>query len=230
MSRASVMQRVMAVGLAFILVSCSATRYSTTGPTRQQDLARYAILFETQPNGSVTHLWKPLSEVDLTQYQHPWGLAHPDRHLERTSTTPLTDDDILDMCEQVEKRCLERCHKSPFPGWASSYRSYLPNTKAGRAKAKALFCARECAQERDSCIRELQRKRQEAVEFSSAERAVDWIKRHKEKLVAGAIVVIAAVVFIVFVCGSGGCVILIPIIVIASSTAPTGPYLAEACQ
>lgn len=66
MRTASVARGTMAVSLATLLVSCSATRSSTAGPTSSRDLAKYAIVFEQQQDGRVTHAWVPLQEFDLT--------------------------------------------------------------------------------------------------------------------------------------------------------------------
>jgi hypothetical protein len=70
MSPPSVAQRVLAASLALLVVSCSATRHSSTGPTGAQDLASYVLIVEEAPGGQVTHDWKPLKDFDLTRFQY----------------------------------------------------------------------------------------------------------------------------------------------------------------
>jgi hypothetical protein len=221
----SVAQQALAASLAFILVSCSTTRHPVAGPASSQYLARYAIRFETQPDGTVAHTWVPIAELDLTQYQYPWGAPSIEGEIERTV---MTDDDISRACNEVMERCLELCMARAMPDWASHIRARFPNTAAGRRQAKYVFCQEECAKERNACYAKLRRERQEAMEFSSADRAIDWIKRHKTELLVGSVVIIAAVAFIAVACGSRGCVILIPIVLVASSSAPAAPCQAEA--
>lgn len=230
MSAVSITQRAMAASLAFILVSCGVTRYSAAGPTVPEDLARYAIIFESQPDGQVTHTWKPVADIDLTQYLHQLALGRVHGRMERMSTIPMTDDQIREACYEVYNNCFDRCLKSPLPSWASSYRSRYPNTTGGRKAAKEAFCGEECAKERDACFHRLKQRAQEAVKFSYADDAIDWVKRHKEEIAIGTVIVIAAVVFVAVACGSGGCLILIPIVLVASPGVPAEPYLAEVCQ
>jgi hypothetical protein len=225
MGTASVTHRVLAMSLAFVLASCGATLRSATGPSIHQDLARYAIRFEPQPDGTVTHTWLPLAGLDLTQYQYPWGAPRIEGEIERTA---MTDEQINETCDRVMNSCLDVCRARAIPSWASHVRSRFPNTAAGRRQAKEVFCQEECAKKRNACYAELRRQRQEAMEFSSADRAIDWIKRHRTELLVGTVVVIAAVVFIAVACGSGGCVILIPIVLVASSGPPAAPCLVEA--
>ncbi|OJT19823.1 hypothetical protein BO221_36080 [Archangium sp. Cb G35] len=50
--------------------------------------------------------------------------------------------------------------------------------------------------------------------------AVDWVKRHRAELLAGSVVVIAGVAFAVAFSG-GSVIILAPILLVASSDAPS---------
>jgi hypothetical protein len=76
----------MPVSIAFMLVSCSATRFSAAEPTGPRDLATYAIIFEQQPDGKVTHAWVPLKEFKLTKFQHTLSTTNVHRSIVRVSS------------------------------------------------------------------------------------------------------------------------------------------------
>jgi hypothetical protein len=62
--------------------------------------------------------------------------------------------------------------------------------------------------------------RSKAVKFHALDDAIDWIEHNSEKLLVGAVVVIAGVSFVVVVGGSGGgALLLAPVLVLASSEA-----------
>jgi len=74
---------------------------------------------------------------------------------------------------------------------------------------------------------------QYAAEFDAIDPAIDWIKKHREELAVGAVVVIAGVAFAVVVTGTGGAaLVLAPLLVIAeiSPQVPRVSQLAEACR
>jgi hypothetical protein len=53
--------------------------------------------------------------------------------------------------------------------------------------------------------------------------AVEWMKRHRNEILVGAVVVIAGVAFVAAVAGSGGGVlVLVPLVVMASADMPSG--------
>jgi hypothetical protein len=63
------------------------------------------------------------------------------------------------------------------------------------------------------------------VTFPVTDKAVDWLKRHREELLAGTVVVIAGVTFIVIVAGSAGtALVLAPAVLLASAEASPTPY------
>ncbi|MBN1205688.1 MAG: hypothetical protein JXB05_12285 [Myxococcaceae bacterium] len=71
------------------------------------------------------------------------------------------------------------------------------------------------------------------AEFDAIDPAIDWIKRHREELAVGAVVVIAGVAFAVVVAGSGGAaLVLAPLLVMAENSpeVPTENELVEACR
>ncbi|WNG22256.1 hypothetical protein F0U63_29945 [Cystobacter fuscus] len=70
-----------------------------------------------------------------------------------------------------------------------------------------------------------------AAEFNAIEPAVDWIKNHREEILAGSVIVIAGVAFVAAVAASGGGVlILMPIVLVAENPLafPATPHIAEA--
>jgi hypothetical protein len=214
------------MSLVLVLVSCSAARPTAIGPTGPHDLTRYVLIIEQTPDGQTAHSWKPVKDVDLTKYHYSMKYPRMDELLQLTSSTPMTDDQIGEACYQVYERCMRRCLTSPLPPHASHY---LASRKSMKAALQA-FCMDECAKERDSCRKELERKAKEALEFHDVDRAVDWLKRHKEELLLGSVVVVAGVAFAVFICGSGGCLILVPVVLVASHGFSTDPYLLGASK
>jgi hypothetical protein len=71
------------------------------------------------------------------------------------------------------------------------------------------------------------------AEFNAIDPAIDWIKRHREELAVGAVVVISGVAFAVVVAGSGGAaLVLAPLLVMAENSPelPLEVQSAEACR
>ncbi|PTL82882.1 hypothetical protein DAT35_18705 [Vitiosangium sp. GDMCC 1.1324] len=63
-----------------------------------------------------------------------------------------------------------------------------------------------------------------AQEFTAVDSAVDWLKRNREAILVGSLVVIAGVVFVTVSAGAG-IVVLAPVVLVASSGAPVSPYI-----
>ncbi|PTL85110.1 hypothetical protein DAT35_05810 [Vitiosangium sp. GDMCC 1.1324] len=65
------------------------------------------------------------------------------------------------------------------------------------------------------------------------EPAVDWIKSHREEILAGTVIVIAGVAFVAAVAASGGgSLLLMPLVFVAelSPGLPAAPSIAEAIR
>jgi hypothetical protein len=170
----------------------------------------------------VTHDWKSLKDLDLSQYQYPAGAVGLGGALRRTST-PMSDAQIGDACFEVWERCMKRCKESPLPAHAEHY---IASRKSVRAALEA-FRMDECRMESDDCRRRLKRQAKETLEFRAFGDAVDWLKRHKEEIAVGAVVIITGVVFYA-VMSSGGILILAPALLLVSPDLPAEPYLVEA--
>jgi len=106
MSFNTISQRFMALSLILVVASCSATRHPVLGPTGSHDLARHVLIIERMPDGQMTHSWKPLENVDLTQYQLQSLTVGAARGIVRVSTTD-------EYCRGRFDECLNECLAPP---------------------------------------------------------------------------------------------------------------------
>ncbi|WNG52827.1 hypothetical protein F0U60_38715 [Archangium minus] len=61
------------------------------------------------------------------------------------------------------------------------------------------------------------------MRFEAMDTAVDWVRRHRTKILAGTVIIIAGVAFIAVVGASGGAaLVLVPVVLVASSGNPSG--------
>jgi hypothetical protein len=228
MASLSVTQRALAVSLAFMLGSCGATRSSAAGPTSPHDLSRYAIVFEQQPDGQVTHTWVPLKEFDLTKFERTLSTMSIRRDIVRVSASGLNE-----YCDGRHDQCVNDCLKSSKP-FVIDHRKYMDTQAQPWRIARSWWCPSNCMEAAIECKRGRGEWAGEyAPEFASTDPAIDWIKKHREALAVGAVVVIAGVAFAVVVAGSGGAaLILVPLLVMAeiSPGMPPETQLAEACR
>ncbi|XXF75400.1 hypothetical protein P2318_20275 [Myxococcaceae bacterium GXIMD 01537] len=202
----SVLNRLLASGLCLLLLACGSTRHAVSGPTDARDLSRYVLLIERASNGQVVHAWKPLKDVDLSAHAR---LLHSRDAQERIVQVAFTRD-----CEQERDACEDMC-RAGLNG---------PNWSHMRPGAKTAHCVRVCSQPYLDCNRLKEQAEREVVTFHAIDEAVDWAKRSSGKLLAGTVIVIAGVAFVVVVGASGGAVLLLaPAIVFASSDSATGP-------
>jgi hypothetical protein len=216
------------LSLAFILGSCSATRYSAVRPMGPHDLARYAIVFEQQPDGQVSHVWVPLKEFDLAKFQHTLSMLNVRRNIVRVSSSGLNE-----YCDGRHDQCVNDCLKSSRP-FVVGGRKYMDTQAQPWRIARSWWCPSNCMEELIRCKRGRgEWADQYVAEFDAIDPAIGWIKRHREELAVGAVVVIAGVAFAVVVAGSGGAVLaLAPLLVMAeiSPEIPLEAQLAEACR
>ncbi|WNG42334.1 hypothetical protein F0U61_36890 [Archangium violaceum] len=54
------------------------------------------------------------------------------------------------------------------------------------------------------------------MKFHAIAQAIDWVKQNRESLMVGTLVVIAGVTFVVLTGGSGGFLLLAPVVMLAS--------------
>lgn len=202
----SVAQRVLATSLALLWASCSVTRHSATAPPRVHELTRYALVVESTPDGDVTHSWKPVEELNLKSLQHRLSAFRSPPGIVPIST------DRRAYCEGRRKQCEDDCLASSRPIPVGHLR--YPPYKGPWRNNKGWWCRESCFQLSDMCNRGMGEWAEEYVaEFDAIDPAVDWIKKHREELQVGAVIVIAGAAFAVAVAASGGgALILAPLV------------------
>lgn len=206
MRSVSVAQRILAMSLALLWASCSATLHSAAVPPSPHELTRYALVVEADPAGQVTHSWKPVEDLDLRSLQHSLSARRPLPGIVPVST------DRQAYCEGRRQQCEDDCiaSRSPIPVGHLIYPSY----KGPWRNNKGWWCRESCAQLSDMCKRGMgEWAEQYAAEFDAIDPAVDWIKKHREELQVGAVIVIAGAAFAVAVAASGGgALVLAPLV------------------
>jgi hypothetical protein len=208
MRTAAITQRAIAVSLAFILVSCSTTRYPSTGPTDREELARYVLLITQQPDGRVTHTWQPVAEFDLSAYQNQ---VHANRFYGRVVTAAFTSEE----CQQEYEVCVPQCLASTRIRQVSIY-IYDSRIHGPWRTGKYTYCNRACIKQLANCVHDVN---PEPVEFEAIAPAIDWVKENRNKIMIGTVVVIAGVAFVAIMVGSGGGgLALLPLMALASSS------------
>jgi len=211
-------QKLMALSLGLLLVSCSVTQpiVAAQGPTGLHDLARYALIIQEMPDGQVTHDWKPLKDFDLTKSQYTLSAMNSNRGIVRVSSAGLKE-----YCEGRRVQCQQDCLASSRPIQVGQVKYDDVKTQPWR-KARTWWCPRYCMEQAVQCTKGRGSWAAEyAAEFHAIEPAVDWLKTHREEILAGSVIVIAGVAFVAAVAASGGgALILMPLVFVAEN--PSG--------
>ncbi|OJH41649.1 hypothetical protein BON30_10625 [Cystobacter ferrugineus] len=64
------------------------------------------------------------------------------------------------------------------------------------------------------------------MRFEAMDIAVDWVRRHRTRILAGTVIIIAGVAFVAVVGASGGAaLVFVPAVLVASSENPLGVEL-----
>jgi hypothetical protein len=72
------------------------------------------------------------------------------------------------------------------------------------------------------------REQADGVKFPATDKAVDWLKRHREEILVGTVIVIAGVAFTVLIVGSGGAaLVLVPAVLLVSTEVTSMPCAVE---
>lgn len=217
MRTVGVAQKVLATSLAFIFTSCSSTRHVATDLEPPRYLARYALIVEEARDGQVAHAWKPIEALDLTDFQYSQRTPRPPRGIVRAST------DRSAYCEARRQQCEASCLASsrPVPVGHLRYPAYRGPWSAN----KGWWCEQSCIKLAEMCLRGRGEWAEDFVaEFDSVDRAVDWIKNHREELLVGTVIVIAGVAFAVAVAASaGGALILVPLVLVVDNSSGLPP-------
>jgi len=167
-----------------------------------EELHRFVLVIQQSPNGHVTHSWRPVEEFDLSQFRLQPRAEKTAGRLVLAVAARQRD------CDEENRQCVSECMSTPIP------RGFGHITTPDRKKGgKKVYCERRCMQPYLDC-KNAQGER--IQEFSTAGKAVEWLRRYRQEIVVGGIVVIAGVAFVAVFSGGGG-LILVPALLLASS-------------
>ncbi|WP_395851880.1 hypothetical protein [Cystobacter fuscus] len=170
------------------------------------ELNRYVLVIHETPRGRITHDWRPVEEFDLSRLS-----LQP--RTERTSRRIMLAVARQRDCHEEFNDCIDTCMSRPLS------EDYSHITSAG---AKREYCRKGCWQPYRDCEELLNPRPRE---FSAAAPAIDWLKRHRDEVLAGSMVVVAGVAFIVAF-PPGAIIALVPVAVMASSEVVHEPSIA----
>jgi hypothetical protein len=186
--------RSLAPCLALLLVSCGSTLH--TAFPRAEELSGFVLIIREDSDGQVSHSWRRATELDLPRYDPPSSQGSTVGRIVLASRRPRD-------CDQEQIDCVRACMKRRFPS------SYSHITRGDGSKNQ--FCERECLNEYMGCL-ELQKSH--ALQFSAVNDAVEWLKRNREELLLGTVVIIAGVAFVTVSAGAG-LTVLAPVVLVA---------------
>lgn len=175
-----------------------------------EELDQYVLVIQESPSGHVTHSWRPVEEFDLSRLRLQ---PRAERTYGRIVLAVARPRD----CHAEFDECIARCVSQPLS------EDYAHITSYG---AKAEHCRKGCWQPYRDCEESQGRRPQE---FSATEQAVDWLKRNRNGVLVGSIVVVAGVAFIVAF-PPGALIALIPAAAFASSEVDGEPRVAVVTQ
>jgi len=175
-----------------------------------EELDRYVLVLQESSSGHVTHSWRPVEEFDLSQLRFQ---LRAERTYGRIVLASARQRD----CHAELNACIDNCLSRPLSEDYAHITSY---------SAKATHCRKGCWQPYRDC-EDLQGRR--PLEFSATEQAVDWLKRNRNGVLVGSIVVVAGVAFVVAF-PPGALIALIPAVALASSAVDGEPRLAAVAQ
>jgi hypothetical protein len=206
--------RLSAAILSALLDSCGTSRHAAPARPEGEGLTHLVLFIRELADGTVTHSWKRAEDLDLSQYRP----VSSERGAARRIVLAMgrTRD-----CDEENRACLRECMSRPLP------RGFGHITSGGRGLGgKEEYCNKQCMQPYLDCVKlqELQ-----PQEFTAADGAVDWLKRHRQSLLVGSVVIIAGVAFVVVSAGAG-LVILAPAVLLATPEAAPQPFMAEVSQ
>ena len=180
--------------LALLLVACDGTRH--TVPSRAEEFTDFVLIIEEASDGQVSHSWRRATEFDLSRYDHLSSTSGATGSIVLASSRPRD-------CDQEHTDCFQNCMKRRLP-------SHQNHIKRGDG-SKRDFCAGECLKKYMDC---LESRKSRALEFSSGNDAVEWLKRNRKELLVGTMVIIAGVAFVTLSAGVGA-VVLAPVVLVA---------------
>lgn len=191
--------------LGVVLVSCSTARSSV--PPEGRALSRFVLVMREHPDGQVSYAWHSAEDFDLERYRQSPLPMGGDGRIVRVAARPRD-------CHEEYLACIDECMSRPLP------RGYGHITAGRGLGGKMEYCQERCRQPYNDC-EELQRLKPQ--EFSAWDGAVDWLKRHRNSLLVGSVVVIAGVTFVVVSAGAG-LLVIAPVVLLASAGPGEEPH------
>ncbi|XXF77850.1 hypothetical protein P2318_33090 [Myxococcaceae bacterium GXIMD 01537] len=195
--------------MSVLLGACGTARHAE--PSRTEELTRQMLILRELPDGQVSVVWRHVE----TPAQAFRGCASNARLVSARVVRAMNSSRD---CDAEFLECVRECMSRPLP------RGYGHITSGGRGLGgKEAYCERRCMQPYLDCmsLKELR-----PQEFTAEDGAVDWLKRHRDSLLEGSIVIIAGVAFMVASSGVG-VVVLAPVVLLASGESTQEPCLAE---
>ncbi|ATB30052.1 hypothetical protein [Melittangium boletus] len=166
----------------------------TVASPAPEELSDFVLVLHSAPGRGMTHEWRRAETIDLSAYQHPARASGSSGGVVFAAMQPRD-------CHAELLDCVARCMRRPLP------RGFGHMTLGNRGKgAKEQYCQDECMRPFRDCEESQGR---QLHEFSAMDKAVDWLERHSQVLLAGSVVIIAGVVFVTVSAGAG-LLVLVP--------------------
>lgn len=166
--------------------------------------AAQRLILQELPDGQVKHQWELAKNFSLEKYQ---GVLKRSRVEGPIKLVAWQRD-----CDEELKKCIDQCMGSKLgDNWEHLFQP--PSRKLGGKHAE---CRKRCWPLYEDCNRQNAEDKAKAAEFSTTDQAVDWLKRHREEVLAGTVIVIAGVAFVALTGGSGG-LLLAPVLLFVSA-------------
>ena len=200
-----IVRKLTAALLGVVLVSCSTTHSSI--PAEGQDLSHFVLVMREHPDGQVSYAWHHAEVFNLEQYQ---GL---DGRIVHAAARPRD-------CHAEYLECIDECMSRPLP------RGYGHITAGRGLGGKLEYCQGGCRQPYNDCEEPQRLKPQE---FSAWDGAMDWLKRNRNSILVGSVIVIAGVTFVVVSAGAG-LIVLAPAVLLATAEPGPEPYAVGGAQ
>ncbi|WNG58387.1 hypothetical protein F0U59_29320 [Archangium gephyra] len=182
--------RVVALLAVAWLAGCAATDTGVrAGQTEQpEDLTSYFLIIRDARDGRAEHAWVKKAEFDGSAFA---SLA--------ASTSSSGACARSRDCDQEHHDCYQGCkkRKPPYP-----YKRNSPE--------HIDLCNKTCLSSYMECLKATG---QHPVEFMGMNDAIGWLKRHRQELLAGTVIVAAGVALVVVSSGAG-VVVLAPLVVV----------------
>ncbi|WP_245814295.1 hypothetical protein [Cystobacter ferrugineus] len=163
----------------------------------------------------MTHSWKPLRDFDLTMYPRQ---VNADGFHGRLEQVVFTDQE----CHHQYEVCVPTCLASTRIFQVDKY--VYDSSQYGQWRiGKKRYCPEACMKQLSMCLAQAEAS---PVRFEAMDIAVDWVRRHRTRILAGTVIIIAGVAFVAVVGASGGAaLVFVPAVLVASSENPLGVEL-----